>query len=124
MKKIDNLEQRFSKTADETPKSSDIIGKLDEISNNLKQTDPTMKKLSDELNTIKNLIEKQPTPDDLLSKINELQQKQKAPLEAARSDSQLEPTHQTSSHVCFLSDEFFPIELIFFLSILRKSTTT
>ena len=124
MKKIDNLEQRFSKTADETPKSSDIIGKLDEISNNLKQTDPTMKKLSDELNTIKNLIEKQPTPDDLLSKINELQQKQKAPLEAARSDSQLYSTLQTSSLVCFLSDEFFPIELIFFLSILRKSTTT
>jgi DNA repair exonuclease SbcCD ATPase subunit len=61
-KKFDNLEQRISKSFDTTPKPSDIMGKLNEITTNFKQTDPTIKKLSDDLNTIKTLIEKQTTP--------------------------------------------------------------
>jgi Zn-dependent oligopeptidase len=69
------------------------MGKLNEITTNLKQTDPNIKKLSDEIGTIKILMEKQITPDDILSKINEITQKQKAPLEAALKDihSKIEP---------------------------------
>jgi hypothetical protein len=81
------------------------MGKLNEITENLKQSDPTMKKLSDDLDTIKTLIEKQTTPDDLLSKIHEINQKQKAPLEAALKDihSKVEPLHQASKDVIFPS---------------------
>ncbi len=78
-KKLDNLEQHLSKTLDITPK-------LNEITSNLKQTDPTMKKLSNDLEIIKTLIEKQTTPDEILLKINEINQKQKAPIEAALKD--------------------------------------
>ncbi len=61
------------------------MNKLNEITTSLKQhqqTDPTIKKLSDEIGTIKTLIEKQTTTDDI--------QKQKAPLEAALKD-QIQP---------------------------------
>lgn len=61
------------------------MNKLNEITTNLKQhqqTDPTIKKLSDEIGTIKTLIEKQTTTDEI--------QKQKAPLEAALKD-QIQP---------------------------------
>jgi len=69
------------------------MNKLNEITTNLKQhqqTDPTIKKLSDEIGTIKTLIEKQTTTDDILSKLNEINQKQKAPLEAPLKD-QIQP---------------------------------
>jgi hypothetical protein len=58
-----------------------------------------MKKLSDEIETIKTLIEKQTIPDDILSKINDITQKQKAPLQAALED--VEPLHQASKDVVF-----------------------
>ena len=82
------------------------MNKLDEITANLKENDPTMKKLSDDLGTIKTLMEKQATPDDLLSKIHEINQKQKAPIEAALRDihSKVEPLHQASKDVIFLLD--------------------
>jgi hypothetical protein len=53
------------------------------------------------MGTIKTLMEKQTTPDDILSKINEINQKQKAPLEAALKDihSKVEPLHQASKDV-------------------------
>lgn len=69
------------------------MNKLNEITTNLKQhqqTDPTIKKLSDEIGTIKTLIEKQTTTDDILSKLNEINQKQKAPLETPLKD-QIQP---------------------------------
>ncbi|CAF0712063.1 unnamed protein product [Adineta steineri] len=104
-KKLDNIEQRLSKSVDVTSKSSDIIdpimNKLNEITINLKeskQIDPTIKKLSNEIETIKTLIEKQSTPDDILLKLNEITKQQKAPLEAALKDihSKVEPLQQAS----------------------------
>ena len=68
---------------------------------NCKQPDPTLVKLSQDLQTIKTLVEKQPTPDDILEKITQLTQNQKAPLEAALKDihSKVEPLHQASRDV-------------------------
>ncbi|UJR29195.1 hypothetical protein I4U23_010409 [Adineta vaga] len=82
-KKLDNLEQRLSKSFEITPKSSDIVNplmtKLNEIEANFKQ-------------------QQQTTSDDLLSKIHELTQKQKLPFETTLKEihSKVEPLHQTS----------------------------
>ncbi|CAF1215332.1 unnamed protein product [Rotaria sordida] len=105
-KKLDNLEERLSKSFDTTSKSSDMINpimnKLNELLTNIKQqqqqTDPIIKKLSDDLQIIKTCIEKQATSDDILSKINEITQKLKTPLEASLRDihSKVEPLQQTS----------------------------
>jgi DNA repair exonuclease SbcCD ATPase subunit len=100
-KKIDNIEQRLSKTLDTIPKTSDLMSKLNEITANLKQSDPTIKKLSDDLGTMKTLMEKQATSDDILSKINEIDQKQKAALKDIHS--KVEPLHQASKDVIFSS---------------------
>jgi len=85
------------------------MNKLNEITTNLKQKDPTIQKLSDDMGTIKTFIEKQTTSDEILSKINEITQKQKAPLEAALKDihSKVEPLQQASKDVFFLSSIFF-----------------
>jgi len=98
------------------------MGKLNEITTNLKQTDPNIKKLSDEIGTIKILMEKQITSDDILSKINEITQKQKAPLEAALKDihSKVEPLQQASKDVRFFLFYFFNI---FRFIILLNSVT-
>lgn len=73
------------------------------------------------MGTIKTIIEKQTTPEDLLSKINEYTQQQKAPLEAALKDihSKVEPLHQASKDVNFLF--FFNISrsTFFYLSVTR-----
>jgi hypothetical protein len=57
------------------------------------------------MGTIKTLMEKQTTPDDILSKINEINQKQKAPLEAALKDihSKVEPLQQASKDVVLIN---------------------
>jgi hypothetical protein len=90
------------------------MDKLNEITTNLKQTDPTIQKLSNDLGTIKTLIEKQPTPDDILSKINEITQKQKAPLDI---HSNIEPLHQTSKDVYILSI-FYHSTSLFLISVI------
>ncbi|CAF3532893.1 unnamed protein product [Rotaria sp. Silwood1] len=104
-KKLDNLEQHLSKS-DTISKSSDMMNplmdKLNELIINFKQeqqqTNPIIKKLSDDLQSIKILIEKQPTSDDILLKINEITQKLKVPLETSLKDihSKVEPIQQTS----------------------------
>lgn len=83
MKKLDQLEQRLAKSLDTN------------------QANPAMKKLSDDMNSIKALMEKQAPPDELLSKINEMTQKQKTPLEASLKDihSKIDPIHQASKDV-------------------------
>lgn len=116
-KKFDNFEQRLAK-------SSDILDKLNEITTSFKQTDPTIKKLSDDVGTIKNLIEKQPTPEDLLSKINDFTQKQKAPLEATLKDihSKVEPLHQASKdvNIFFYLFSYLTIIYIYFSHLILK----
>lgn len=112
-----NLEQRLSKTLETTPKTSELMDKLNEINKNIKQTDPNIEKLSHDVQTIKNIVEKQPTPDDILEKITQLNQKQKAPFEAALKDihSKVEPLHQASRDVSFSSISFFNIFILLVL---------
>ena len=93
-----NLEHRLSKTLETTPKSSEIIEKLNELTKNI---DPAIEKLSHDLQTIKTIVEKQPTSNEILEKINQITQQQKVPFEAALKDihSKVEPLHQASRDV-------------------------
>jgi uncharacterized protein YoxC len=91
------------------------MNKLNEITTNLKQTDPTIKKLSDDMGIIKTFIEKQTTtPDDILSKINELTQKQKEPKDI---HSKVEPLKQASKDVvAFFFLQYFSLNNFFYFS--------
>lgn len=74
---------------------------MNELTKNIQQTDPAIEKLSHELQTIKTMVEKQPTSHEILEKIDQMAQQQKAPFESALKDihSKVEPLHQASRDV-------------------------
>ncbi|CAF0993185.1 unnamed protein product [Adineta ricciae] len=88
-KKLNNLEQRLSKSFDTTPKSVEIIN-------------PLIDKLNEMATSIKN--QQQTISDDLLAKLNEFTQKQRSPVETATKNMQSKDSIELNKKIDQLFD--------------------